>query len=154
MQQGPGPSVDEMGVFKRFAWTMYVFLFCVLGLYWYCLWFLLRDRQPVDMSFGFFRTVLAVLAVADGAIVLYWFFFRVKPLLNDTSGQAQRLIPRLRANYIVCWIVSEAIAVYGLASALLTATIADYTPYFLASVALLVVCYPRMPQTLSSGPIG
>lgn len=154
MQQGPGVSAGDLAAFKRFAWTMYVFLFWVVGLYWFCLSYLLQDRQPVDMNLGLVRTIFAVLGVADGAIVLYWFFFRVKPLVNDTSGQVERLIPRLRANYIICWIVSEAIAVYGLASAFLTATIADYTPYFLGSVGLLVVCYPRMPQTVSSGPIG
>ena len=133
---------------------MYLFLFSTLGLYWLCLWFLLQGRQPVGVDPSLIRTILAVLAIMDGAIALYWFFFRLKPLLDGTSSQVGELFPRLRANYAICWVISEAIAVYGVASAFLTATIADYTPYFLASAAMLALCYPRTPQTAAGGPIG
>lgn len=150
--QPPGPG-SPPETFKSFAWMIYLSLFAALGFYWFCLSFVLQNNQPAQTSPALVRPVLAALAVVDGALALFWFYSRVNPLLNDTSSQAEQVIPRLRTNFIVCWVITEAVALYGFASAFLTATLTDYAPYFVAASGLLVLFYPRMPRS-AAGPLG
>ena len=121
-------------VWFAFLWTVAV--------YWIVMQFL--KPQPGDVEL--LRNILLALGAAMGAAVLYIRVARIGALLSKATPASAAEVAKLRSLYIVCFVLSEAVALYGFVLHLIGASRAEIVPFFLAAVVLLLVCYPRLPQ--------
>src|SRR3990170_6490717 len=99
---------------------------------------------------------LTAAAAIIGGIVLYLRFARLGPLLAEASGDFGQRLARLRFHYILCYTLSEAVALYGFVLRFLGGSREDSIPFFLAAVVLFLLCYPCPPQPPAApgGPTG
>ena len=134
-------------MFNRFTKILYFTLLASVGLYWAVLELVAGSREPVEVE-GV-KPMLLLLGGGLAVAVLYIRFSRFPPLLFDPNVELAQRLARLRFYYILCYILSEAVALYGFCLRLLGGTRAEAAPFFLAAVALFLLCYPRPPE---SGP--
>lgn len=139
-----GPA--DLKAFQRFLQVLYFALFATVGMYWVVLELLGPSIEPRDVG----PVKMALQGIAGGTAlgVLYLRFARLGPLLADTTADPAQLLPRLRLHYILCYTLSEAVALYGLVLRLLGASREEVVAFFAAAVILFALCYPRPPQTL------
>ena len=147
MPYTPQSPQADLAAFNRFAKILYFALFATVGLYWMVLEMLAPKIASAEV--GFLKTIFLALAAGTGAGVLLLRFGRIPPVLADTTGDAANRIQRLRLYYILCYTLSESVALYGFALRMLGARREDAALFFGAAVVLFLLCYPRLPEMLS-----
>lgn len=145
MQDEPSGPTPDLKALRRFLQILYFTLFATLGLYWVVLEQLAAEIKPAEL--GFLKTALAACAAGTGGIVLYVRFSRIGPLLAETTSDLNQRSARLRASYILCYALSEAVALWGFMVRVLGGERAEAIPFFLGAVVLFLLCYPRLPET-------
>lgn len=149
MADSPQPSAGELQAFDRFLKILYFTLLASMGLYWVVLEMLTGQREPGDLG----PTKLGVQGFAGvvALTVLYLRFVRLAPLLADTTGELGARLGRLRFYYILCYTLSESVALYGFVLRFLGASREEAIPFFGVAVALFLLCYPRLPERPGAG---
>jgi hypothetical protein len=142
------PAVNSAALL-RFLRMVYFILLATVGMYWFVAEMLAagKDAQGV----GGMRTWLVGVAGATAVVVLYFRFSRIPPLLVTTAqGPSSERLAQLRIFYILCFTLSEAVALYGFVLRFLGESREGVAPLFLGAVVLFVLCYPRLPTDLMS----
>lgn len=149
MDYQPQSPHTDLTAFNRVVKTVYFTLFASVGLYWIALELVTSGAESREL--GVMKPAFWLNAGGLAALTLYFRFSRVGPLLADTTRDLSERLPRLRADYIICFGLSEAVALLGFVLRFLGGSRDDAASFFLASVVLFLLCYPRVPQTLT-GP--
>lgn len=89
---------------------------------------------------GSMREIFAVLATVTVAVILY--FKRNLPSPDADPARQAPSMPPLTAS-IACWALAESVALYGLVLGFLLHSLAEASPFFVASAALLLWLRPR-----------
>jgi len=143
MQYPPGSAPTDLAAFSRFLKILYFTLFGTVGMYWLVLEMLAANIEPHEL--GPMKLSLAAAAAISGGIVLYLRFARLGPLLAETSGDFGQRLARLRFHYILCYTLSESVALYGFVLRFLGGSREEAIAFFLPAVGLFLLCYPRLP---------
>jgi len=107
----------------------------------------IQSRPPGTMQTG-----LGVMAAIVGLGVLYVRFNKIHALLSpDAPTDIPVRLTKLRQYYIVCYVLSESTALYGVALRYQGASVREVIPFFLCALILFGLCYPRLPSDLESG---
>ncbi len=141
MQQTPP---DELATFSRFVKTLWFALFASVCLYWPMLKLL-----PMNAAAAPTPAVLQALTLAaagSSAAVLILRFNRISAVLSRLPLEPAALA-QLRTLYILCYVLAESVALYGLVLYFLGAPREQAAYFFIGSVALFLLCYPRTPET-------
>lgn len=146
MQPSSGFAQNEVEAFIRVAKILYFTLFATVGMYWMVLEIVARRIEPREL--GVLKPALLGLAGATAVVVFYLRFSRIPPLLENPAGEPGRQIRQLRGYTIVCYVLSEAVALYGFVLRMLGGSRGDAIPFFAAAVGLFLLCYPRAPEML------
>jgi len=135
---------DELGVFNRFVKTLWFALFVSVCLYWPMLGFLQisRDEPPPPAVLQ----ALTLAAAGSAAAVLFLRFNRISAIWSRLPIQPAALT-QLRTLYILCYVLAESVALCGLVLYMLGAPREQAAYFFIGSVALFLLCYPRAPET-------
>ena len=154
MQYPPGSAPTDLAAFNRFLKILYFTLFGTVGMYWLVLEMLAAQIEPREL--GFTRSGFGAAAAATGGLVAYLRFARIGAFLAEVSGDFGQRLARLRFHYILCYTLSETVALYGFVLRFLGGSREDSIPFFLAAVVLFLLCYPRPPQPPAApgGPTG
>lgn len=142
------PDTSEFKASRRFLQILYFTLFATVGMYWLVLEMMAPGLEPRDV--GAIKLPLQGVAGGTALGVLYLRFVRLAPLLAGSTTDLTQLVPRLRFYYILCYTLSEAVALYGFVLRLLGASREEAVAFFVAAVILFVLCYPRLPESPSS----
>lgn len=101
------------------------------------------------------EVVFAILALAGAAIVLYFRFARVRSCLERAaSGLSGSALAKLRADYLVCFFCTEAVAVYGMLVRMAGDSAQRAGVFFVVAVVFFALCFPRVPTGQSVPPAG
>ncbi|MDA2912825.1 hypothetical protein MYX77_02485 [Acidobacteriia bacterium AH_259_A11_L15] len=151
-----GPS--ELKALYRFLRVPYFVLLGAVAAYWLVAEGALGITLPrIDQieNLSTIKLILVLVALADAVVVVYFRYSRIASLLRQPASNSAHLLGRLRADYLVCFVVSNAVAVYGFALRLLGGSREDALPFFVGAVVLFMLCYPRSPESTSTpgGPI-
>lgn len=137
-------SIMTVGASEQFLKTVFFALVLSVLLYGVALKFVQipASSQPP----GSMKTGLMVVAGATALIVLYLRFKKIVGLVSvdDATPLTERL-GRIRAVFILCFVLSESVALYGFALGFLGAGIRDVLPFFVGALVLFALCYPRIP---------
>ena len=126
---------------------LYLALLAATGFYWLVLEMLAANLEPRNDSM--MKTVLGALAAATAGVVLYLRFSRIPPLLDHPTTDLSERLSRLRGFYILCFALAEAVGLYGFAVGLVSGKPGDAVPFFAGAAVLFLLCYPRLPESLS-----
>ena len=122
------------------------FLFSLVA-YWLAHMFVNVPRAQATGPVAFpLQEFLPFIAGADALIALYFRFARLGPLLSEVGGDIRRRMNQMRFFYLICWVLSESVALLGFAIPFFTARLEDAAPYFVGSIALFLLCYPKSPD--------
>ena len=153
MQIRPRESRVNSATLLRFLKMIYFILLATVGMYWFVVEMLTAGKEPQDL--GVMGTWLAAAAGATAVVVLYFRFSRIPPLLVTTAeGPSGERLAQLRIFYILCYTLSEAVALYGFLLRFLGESREGVAPYFFGSMVLFVLCYPRLPAHRMGEPNG
>lgn len=153
MQYVSSPPAVDVKALLRFLKIVYFSMFVAVGLYWVVLEEVAARIEPAEL--GVVKTSLAAVAAILGGVVLYLRFARIGALLTETTSDWSQRLARLRFFYILCFTLSEAVAIYGFVVRFLGGDRGDAIPFFLGAVVLFLLCYPRVPAALSEpGGVG
>ncbi len=119
------------------------------AMYWMVMQMIPANPQDVRAM----GNVLMGVAGAEGAAVLYIRIARIGALLSRATPVSSEEVAKLRVLYIVCFSLSEAVALYGFVLHFIGASRAEVAPFFFAAAVLLLVCYPRLPPQHGSGSV-
>ena len=119
-------------------WVAFVWTLAVYGI-------VMMVIRPQPTEAGPLRAVMLAFAGTTTAAALYFRLGRIGRLLSKATPLSDTEFSQLRTNYIVCFALSEAVALYGLVLHFLGSNLAEVGPFFAASVALLLICFPRLP---------
>jgi hypothetical protein len=108
------------------------------------------NRDATDP--GVIKLVLLAVGAGTAAVVLFIRFSLIPPILHTPTMALRERLGRLRAFYIICFALSEAVALYGLVLRIMGAGLDDSILFFAVSIGLFLLCYPKAPQTMTSGP--
>ena len=115
-----------------------------VGLYALALAFIPQSATPMsgDMIIG-----LGICAVASALVVLFLRFNKIESLLipDPPTPIAERLA-KLRVYFIVCYVFSEAVALWGFVLRFMGARVIDVVPFFAGALILDALCYHRLPS--------
>ena len=134
-------SSPESGEGLRLLRVIHLVLFATVGMYWVVLEQLQLPacgEMPEALHTGF---ALLALATAGGVGFLRWQRIPAVALDSRLAPEVQRA--RLRVFYLVCFLLSESVALYGFALRLLGESREGVVPFFLGAGALFLLCYPR-----------
>ena len=143
MQYPPGSAPTDLAAFNRFLKILYFTLFGTVGMYWLVLEMLAAQIEPREL--GFTRSGFGAAAAATGGLVAYLRFARIGALLAEVSGDFGQRLARLRFHYILCYTLSETVALYGFVLRFLGGSREEAIAFFLPAVGLFLLCYPRLP---------
>ena len=125
----------------RIVWAAMLFS---LGLYTLVL---LRIHRPAVIHLE--RTVqvgIALLGIVTGVVVLYLRFIRIANLIASAGSMDDKtLAAQANYHYLLCYVFSQAVALYGFVLAFLHGDHNIYVPLFLGGLMLMLLCYPRLP---------
>ena len=141
----PTPPAADAAAVGSLLKIIYVVLFASVGIYWVVLETLAPNLEPRDP--GLVKNILQGMGAALGAAVLYLRFSRI-PAANDPAASVPAPgLARLRMYYILCFALTEAIALYGFVLRFLGGAREDSAVFFLAAGGLFLLCYPRLPAS-------
>jgi hypothetical protein len=90
------------------------------------------------------------MGIVTGAVVLYLRFVRIPGLYSRLEPMdAKTLALQANFNYILCYVLSEATALFGFGLAFMHGNPKLYVPLFLAGALLMLLCFPRLPASES-----
>jgi hypothetical protein len=95
-------SASELDTYKRVIVVLY---------------FALLATVPMATDPGVIKLVLLAVGAGTAAVVLFIRFSLIPPILHTPTMALRERLGRLRAFYIICFALSEAVALYGLVSA-------------------------------------
>lgn len=144
MQPTPRPSLGELRAFNLVIKILYIALFSAVGLYWVVAEMVASGLPPREP--GVLRTALQAVAGVTAAAVLYLRFSRLGPLLGGSATEPNVRLSQLRVLYILCFALSEAVAIYGFVLRFLGGGREEAALFFLAAGGLFLLCYPRAPD--------
>ena len=154
MQHGLPPSSSDPRDVYRVLQLLYFVLLIAIALYW----LIAEGAFGVEFprigginSLGTAKLILAVIALADVILVLYYRYSRIASLLHQPATDYAQVVRRLRAYYMICFIVAQSVALYGFALRALGGTREDSIPFFVGAVALFILCFPRLPERPGPG---
>lgn len=150
MDYGRQPARTELQAHKAVLLVLYFALLATVAMYWFVQELVAADREPAEL--GLLSTVLLIVGAGTAMVVLVLRFSLIPPLLSAATMEMAPRLARLRAYYIVCFALAEAVALYGFVSRLLGSSREDTIPFYLAAIVLFALCYPRAPETLG-GPV-
>jgi len=136
----------------RFLKTLYGLLLATIPMYWFVQEQMAAETEPDEI--GPLKIVLMATAGGVAAAVLYLRFSRLGPLLRTPMTDPVKETAPVRFYYILCYTLSESVALYGFMLRVLGSSREDAIPFYVAAVGLFVVCYPRLPPKIASGPLG
>jgi F0F1-type ATP synthase membrane subunit c/vacuolar-type H+-ATPase subunit K len=133
-EASPAPGGSRPAVVAQLVWGS---LLAAVGVYYTLVAIFVRTHPAGEpLALTTLRTTFTVLA--SGLSLVAWALYR------RVSEAASTVDPqRLLASYVVCWALVEAIAVFGLVSAMVTRDASAGGGLFIWSVVLLVVLRPR-----------
>ncbi len=140
MHRASGPDVSA---FNRFIKLLWFILLVSVGMYWFILGLLeLPEERSLDTLV---QQVLTAVAAATAVTVLFLRFNLISRALSEVSPATDftRLLARLRRLYIVCFVLAESVALYGLVFYFLGAPREQAAWFFIAAFALLALSYPK-----------
>jgi hypothetical protein len=138
MQQSP-----DVAAFNRFVKLLWFVLLVSVGLYWFIL--SLLELPPERSLDPLVQQILAAVAAATAVAALFLRFNLIARGVSEAAPgtDLSRWLARLRTLYIVCFVLAESIAVFGLVLYLLGAPRVDASWFFLGSAALFAACHPK-----------
>ncbi len=144
----PTPS-NDLASFNRFVKTLWFALFVSVCFYWPMLGFLEinRDEPPPPAVLQ----ALTLLAAANATAVILLRFNRITASLSRVPLDPAAL-PQLRTLSILCYVLAESVALFGMVLYFLGAPREQATWFFLGSVVLFLLCYPRTPEATPGLP--
>jgi len=142
---------SELDAYKRVIVILYAALFATVPMYGIVAEVIAANREPADP--GVIMLVLLALGATTTAVVLFIRFSLIPPLLHTPTLELTQRLARLRALYIVCFALAEVVALYGLVLRVLGAGLDNAILFFAVSIGLFLLCYPKTPDTATSGPI-
>jgi hypothetical protein len=145
----PSPA-GELDTYKRVIVILYFTLLATVPMYGIVAEVIAANREPADP--GIIKPVLMAVGAGTAAVVLFIRFSLIPPMLHTPTMELTQRLARLRAFYIVCFALSEAVAIYGLVLRILGAGLDDSILFFAVAIGLFLLCYPKTPQTMTSGP--
>lgn len=148
--QNPPRSSSELNTYKGVIVILYFALLVTVPMYGIVAEVIAANREPADP--GIIKLVLMAVGAVTAAVVLFIRFSLIPPMLHTPTMELTQRLARLRAFYIICFALAEAVALYGLVLRILGAGLGDSILFFAASIGLFLLCYPKTPQTISSGP--
>ena len=140
-------TLDPKTVVRRLR-IIFAVMFVSLCLYPYPVVFLrlhgVGDTYPNHTA----QTGILAAGMLTGAVVLYLRFVRIPDLFSSAEPtNRQVLAARALTYYILCYVFSEATALFGFVLAFMRADSRYYVPLYIADMLLMVVCYPRLPSS-------
>ncbi len=146
MQQSPP---GDLATFNRFVKTLWFALLVSVCLYWPMLGFLQinRDEPPPTTVLQ----ALMFMAIGTVGAVLFVRFNRIAAILSRVPSDSATLA-QLRTLYIICFVLAESVAFFGMVLYFLGGPREQALWFFLGSVALFLVCYPRTPEATPGLP--
>ena len=142
-QYGSHSSRPDLAAFNRFVKLLWFVLFASVGMYWFVAGVIRVDPELTPPPLV--AQVLTLLAVGMGLGVAFLRFNRV-PMVQSRLLTDPAALNQLRTHYIICFVLAESVAVYGLALKLLGAPRDEAAWFFLGSAALFAFCYPKSPE--------
>ena len=144
---------------RRFLWIFYGTLFAATILHWIVLSMIVSPvENPLPDLFGY---LLGGIAGATALGVLIIRFTRIAALLrpgpmSTPLAVAESLLRagNIRFWYILCYVLIEAVGLYGFGIGLVLGDANHALPFFLGAAALFILCYPQVPRDDTSGQIG
>ena len=136
-----GPSGTDAKSVRRvllILWLAFMWALVVYGI-------VMLEIEPSAQEAGMLRTVMLAFAVTTGAAALYFRLARIGGLLSQATPLSDPELGQLRTNYIVCFALSEAVALYGFVLYFLGSSRAEALPFLAAAFLLLLICFPRLP---------
>jgi hypothetical protein len=148
--QNPPRSSSELNTYKRVIVILYFALLVTVPMYGIVAEVIAANREPADP--GIIKLVLMAVGAGTAIVVLFIRFSLIPPMLHTPTMELTQRLARLRAFYIICFALAEAVALYGLVLRILGAGLSDSILFFAVSIGLFLLCYPKAPQTMTSGP--
>jgi F0F1-type ATP synthase membrane subunit c/vacuolar-type H+-ATPase subunit K len=143
-------SASELDTYKRVIVVLYFALLATVPMYGIVAEVIAANRDATDP--GVIKLVLLAVGAGTAAVVLFIRFSLIPPILHTPTMALRERLGRLRAFYIICFALSEAVALYGLVLRIMGAGLDDSILFFAVSIGLFLLCYPKTPQTMTSGP--
>jgi len=141
------PSPTDAAAVGRLLKIIYFVLFASVGVYWVVLETLAPNPEPREP--GLVKNILQGMGAALGAAVVYLRFSRIPSAIDPIALDPAPGLARLRMYYIVCFVLTEVVALYGFVLRFLGGTREDTAIFFLAAGGLFLLCYPRLPENLT-----
>lgn len=98
---------------------------------------------------GLVEMLLWIIALGTAAVVVSLRFLLMPWLQRSPRLDIPARLNRLRAFYILCFALSESVALYGFVLRLLGGTRDATLVFYATAVFLFILCYPRLPESLS-----
>lgn len=149
----PSSSSSDPRDVYRVLQLLYFILLVAIALYWLIAEGVFGIEPPrigEIESLGTAKFILALIALADVILVLYYRYSRIPSLLRQPATDYAQVVRRLRASYMICLVVAQSVALYGFVLRILGGSRDDAIPFFLGAVVLFLLCYPRVPPAPGS----
>lgn len=125
-----------------------VFFVMVLSVGVYAGALLVISRSAEHLSDGM-KVGFEFCALASALVVFFVRFVKIaRVLVPETLIPAAERLGKLRSYFIVCSVFSETVALYGFVLGFMGASLVDVAPFFVGSLVLYALCYPRLPSDL------
>jgi len=105
------------------------------------------SMTPPDRTFQFGLTLMGIVTAS---VVLYLRFVRIAGLYSPIEPMDDKtLATQAWTYYILCYVFSEATALFGFVLAFMRGDPKLYVPLYLGGMLLMLLCYPRHPANES-----
>ena len=145
MKTSDPPSV-KVQAHSRFMKLIFFIMVFSVGKYAVVLREIGQSAKPLPdgMKIG-----LEVWALASALVVLFVRFVKIAGVLvPDTPIPIVERLAKLRAYFILCYVFAETVALYGFVLGSMGSSLVDAAPFFVGSLLLFALCYPRLPSDL------
>src|SRR5579859_1529826 len=138
------PPPPDLRAHDRFMKLIFFSMVFSVGLYAVCLTVIapIATRISDGMKIG-----VGFCAVGSALVVLFLRFLKIAALLTpDFPTPIAERLAKLRVYFIVCYVFSETVALYGFVLRFMGASIIEVVPFFAGALILDALCYPRLPS--------
>ena len=135
------PTVPDVKSQRRIllvVWFGFVWALAIYGI-------VMTVIRPQPSDAGIFRFVLLATGGLTAAAAVYLRVVLIGGLLSKATPLSAAEWNRLRTLYILCFALSEGVALYGLELYFMAGTLSEAWPFFAAGFLLLLICFPRLP---------